>query len=37
MGGVKNKWVVTFITVLLYFHDFISLETANTHKSEVFL
>ena len=26
-----------FITVLLHFHFFISLETANTQKSEVFL
>ena len=33
MGGVKN----IFITMLLHFHYFISLETANTHKSEVFL
>ena len=28
---------VTFITILLHFHYFISLETANTQKSEVFL
>ena len=26
-----------FITILLHFHYFISLETANTQKSEVFL
>ena len=37
MGGVKNKWGVIFITILLHFHYFISLETANTQKSEVFL
>ena len=28
---------VIFITILLYFHYFISLKTANTQKSEVFL
>ena len=28
---------VIFITMLLHFHDFISLGTANTQKSEVFL
>ena len=28
---------VIFITILLHFHYFISLETANTQKSEVFL
>ena len=28
---------VIFITILLYFHYFISLETANTQKSEMFL
>ena len=37
MGGVKNKWrsiIYYYITTLSYF---ISLETANTQKSEVFL
>ena len=28
---------MVFITTLLHFHYFISLETANTHKSHVFL
>ena len=37
MGGVKNIFGVVFITILLHFHYFISLETANTQKSEVFL
>ena len=37
MGGVKNKWGVIFATALLHFHYFISLETASTQKSEVFL
>ena len=37
MGGVKNVWGVLFITILLHFHYFIPLETANTKKSEVFL
>ena len=40
----KPLWVefktndgVIFITILLHFHDFIFLETANTQKSQVFL
>ena len=40
----KPLWVeletngeVLFITTLLHFHDFISLETANTQNSKVFL
>ena len=37
MGGVKNKCGIMFITILLHFHYLISLETANTQKSEVFL
>ena len=38
MDGVKNTWGVIFITILLHFHYFISLETGlNTQKSEVFL
>ena len=37
MDGVKNIWWVIFITILLHFHYFISLEAANTQKSEVFL
>ena len=37
MGGVKKNGGVIFITILLRFHYFISLETANTQKSEVFL
>ena len=37
MGGVKNIFGVVFITILLHFHYFISLETANTQQSEVFL
>ena len=35
MGGVKSIWRVIFIIILLHFHYFISLETANTQKSEV--
>ena len=34
MGGVKN---IRGSTILLQFHYYISLETANTQKSEVFL
>ena len=34
---VKPDGEVIFITILLYFHYLISLETANTQKSEVFL
>ena len=34
---LKTNWEVISITVLLHFHYFISLETANTQKSEVFL
>ena len=37
MGGVKSKWVVICITILLHFPYFISLETGNIQKSEVFL
>ena len=39
MGRVKNKWRggVIFITLLLQFHYFILLETANTQKNEMFL
>ena len=37
MGGIKNIWGVMFITILLHFHYFISLETANTPKRAVFL
>ena len=37
MGGVKTNGGVIFITILLHFHYFISLETASTQKSEVFL
>ena len=37
MGGVKNRWRVIFITILLYLQYFIFLETANTKKNEVFL
>ena len=38
MDGVKNIWWSNiFITILLQFHYFVSLETASTHKSEVFL
>ena len=33
----KRNGGVIFITILLHFHDFISLKTANTQKSEVFL
>ena len=33
---VKPDGEVIFITILLYFHYLISLETANTQKSEVF-
>ena len=34
---LKTNGGVIFITILLYFHYFISLETANTQKSEMFL
>ena len=34
---LKTNGGLTFITILLHFHYFISLETANTLKSEVFL
>ena len=34
---LKTNGGLTFITILLHFHYFISLETANTQKSEVFL
>ena len=34
---LKTNEGVIFITILLHFHLFISLETANTQKSEVFL
>ena len=43
MSGVKIRWGGggggggIFITILVHFHYFISLETANTQKSEVFL
>ena len=33
---LKTNGGVIFITILLHFHYFISLETANTHKSEMF-
>ena len=36
MGGAKNKWGSN-ITILLHFHYFLSLEIANTLKSQVFL
>ena len=34
---LKTNGGVIFITTLLHFHYFISLETTNTQKSEVFL
>ena len=34
---LKTNGGVIFITTLLHFHYFISLETANTQESEVFL
>ena len=34
---LKTNGGVMFINILLLFHDFISLETANTRKNEVFL
>ena len=34
---LKTNGGVIFITILPYFHDLISLETANTQKCEVFL
>ena len=34
---LKTNGGVIFITILLHFHYLISLETANTQKSEVFL
>ena len=37
MGGVKNKLGSNIYSILLYFHYFISLETAYTQKSEVFI
>ena len=36
-GGLKTNEGVISIPILLHFHDFISLETANTQKSELFL
>ena len=36
MGGFKIIWENN-ITILLHFHYFISYETGNTQKSEVFL
>ena len=36
MGGFKIIWENN-ITILLHFHYFISCETGNTRKSEVFL
>ena len=36
MEFLKNEGVI-FITILLHFHYFISLETVITQKSEVFL
>ena len=35
--GLKTNGEVIFITILLHFHYLISVETANTQKSEVFL
>ena len=37
VAGQTSMDGVIFITILLHFHYFISLETANTQKSEVFL
>ena len=37
MGGVTTNGGVIFITILLHFHNSISLGTASTQKSEVFL
>ena len=37
MGGVKTNGGLILVTILLHFHYFISLETAKTQKSEVFL
>ena len=37
MGRVKNIWGVILVTILLHFHYFISIETANTRKRRVFL
>ena len=37
MGGVKTNGGVIFTTILLRSHYFISLETVNTQKSELFL
>ena len=34
---LKTNGGVIFISILLHFHYFISLETVNNHKSEVFL
>ena len=34
---LKTNGEVIFITLLLHFHHFISLETANTQKGELFL
>ena len=37
MGGVKNKWGSNiYYCILLHFHYFIYIKTANTQKSEVF-
>ena len=37
MGALKTNEGVIFLIILLHFHYYISLETANNHKSEVFL
>ena len=34
---LKTNGGVIFITIVLHFHGIISLETANTQKTEVFL
>ena len=36
MDGVKTNGRLRFITILLHFHYYISLETTKTQKSEVF-
>ena len=37
MGGVKSKWGINNCYYITTLHYFISLETAKTQKSEVFL
>ena len=37
LAELKTNRGLLFITILLHFHNFVSLETANTEKIEMFL